>query len=123
LSKVITVSNPPVLTLTSAPTRPKSSPEKFFEILPASPVAIKNPSMDNIHERQSSSVQEERSAPIAQPESKHGLLEISSSFVSLEEQEIAPENEKQHEIELQSEPHEVYEADLPTWCLFVIVGG
>jgi hypothetical protein len=85
-----------------------------------------NPSTDNSHERQSSSVQERRSAPIAEPESKHDHLEISSSFVSLEEQEIAPENEKQLEIELQSQTipsHEVYEADLPTWRLFVIVGG
>ena len=63
---------------------------------------------------------------MAEPESKHDHLEISSSFVSLEEQETAPGNEKQQEIELQSEAlpsHEVYEADLPTWRLFVIVGG
>jgi hypothetical protein len=85
-----------------------------------------NPSTDNIHKRQSSSVQQKRSAPIAEPQSKHDHLEISSSFVSLEEQEIAPEIEKQQEIELRSEAipgHEVYEADLPTWRLFVIVGG
>ena len=85
-----------------------------------------NPSTGNIPEQQSSSIQEKGSAPIAEPESKHDHLEIPSSFVSLEEQEITPGNEKQQEIELQSEAlhsHEVYEADLPTWRLFVIVGG
>jgi hypothetical protein len=77
-----------------------------------------NPSTDNIYERQSSSVQEKGPASIAEPEPKHGRPKIPSSFVSLEEQEIAPRNEKQQEIKLQSEAlpsHEVYEADLPTW--------
>jgi hypothetical protein len=100
--------------------------EKFSEILPTSPVAMTNPSTDNSHERQSSSVHGKRSAPIAEPESKHDQLEISSSFVSLEEQEIDPEIEKQQEIEPKGEDfprHEVYEADLSTWRLFVIVGG
>jgi hypothetical protein len=85
-----------------------------------------NPSTDNIHERKSSSVREKGSAPIAEPESKHDHFEISSSFVSLEKQEIAPGNERQQEMELQSEAlpsHEAYEADLPMWRLFVIVGG
>jgi hypothetical protein len=85
-----------------------------------------NPSTGNIPEQQSSSIQEKGSAPIGEPELKHDHLEIPSSFVSLEEQEITPGNEKQQEIELQSEAlhsHEVYEADLPTWRLFVIVGG
>jgi hypothetical protein len=85
-----------------------------------------NPSTDNSHEHQSSSVHEKKSASITETESKHDHLDISSSFVSLEEQEIAPEIEKQQEIEPQSEflpSHEVYEADLPTWRLFVIVGG
>jgi hypothetical protein len=80
----------------------------------------------NIHEQQSSSTQENMSPPMAELEPKHDKLEISSSFVSLEEQGIAPRNERQQKIEFQSEPllsHEVYEADLPTWRLFVIVGG
>jgi hypothetical protein len=100
--------------------------EKFFEILRTSPAAMTNPLTDNSHERQSSCVQRKGSAPITEPESKRDHLEISSSFVSLEEQEIAPEIEKQQEMEPQSEflpSHEVYEADLPTWRLLVIVGG